>query len=433
VRLPFRHTGNPYFIGKFARIKAFDLTLRHFLRHCSGMKAIEIASNRQPSLNRRVSHSRYKYKKVLDGRKQPIRGLWERNGKFVARISTEDDDGMKRIRWVVMEEAETVAQAQEELKTLHVDRKRNELPILKRTPKFADYAAQYLAYFNSVKDAKRPATIQKERGAIRLWTEHMGGLRLDKIRRIHINSFIEKRQTDGMSGRTVNLDIITLRNVLKRAIEDQWLKVLPTENLRPLKWTPRKRSLVSQTDIDSLCKAALKVSKNGREFADYVLLMAYSGTRRNEALRIKWSDVDWKNEQLTIGADGLNKGREIRVVDFNQKLKEHLQQMFKRQAPDSQFLFPSPQRGDKDVSTKTFMESLRLARKESKLLFFNFHDCRHFFISYCVMSGIDYMTIARWVGHKDGGILIGKVYGHLNNEHTQAQAARLNFGPAIAA
>jgi hypothetical protein len=47
------------------------------------------------------------------------------------------------------------------------------------------------------------------------------------------------------------------------------------------------------------------------------------------------------------------------------------------------------------------------------------------------MSGIDFMTIARWVGHKDGGTLIGKVCGHLSNEHAQAQAARMNFGPAI--
>ena len=62
---------------------------------------------------------------------------------------------------------------------------------------------------------------------------------------------------------------------------------------------------------------------------------------------------------------------------------------------------------------------------------FGFHDCRHHFISYAVMSGIDYMTIARWVGHKDGGILIGKIYGHLSNEHAQTQAARLSFGPAV--
>lgn len=37
---------------------------------------------------------------------------------------------------------------------------------------------------------------------------------------------------------------------------------------------------------------------------------------------------------------------------------------------------------------------------------FEFHDCRHYFISMCVTSGINYMTIARWVGHSDGGVLI---------------------------
>jgi integrase len=397
------------------------------------MKASVTASSQSVAMVRRNAHSRYQYKKVLDGRKQPIRGLWERNGKFVARLAVEDDAGLKETRWVPLEDAETVAQAQDKLKTLHVNRSRNDLPVLKRTPKFADYAAQYLTYYETVKDAKRPSTIEKERGAIKLWNQHIGGLRLDKIRRIHINSFIEKRQADNKSGRTVNIDIIILRNVLKKAIDDQWIKVLPTENLRPLKSVPRKRNLVTQAEIDKLCEAALEVSKNGREFADYVSLMAYSGARRNEALRLKWADVDWGHDQLTIGADGLNKGREIRVVDLNQKLKEHLQEMSKRRAPDSEYLFPSPQRGEKDRPAKTFMESLRLARKQSGLTNFSFHDCRHFFISYCVMSGIDYMTIARWVGHKDGGVLIGKVYGHLSNEHTQAQAAKLNFNPALLA
>jgi integrase len=386
-----------------------------------------------PIANVSSSHSRFKYKRVLDGRKQPIRGLWERNGKYIARIAVEDSDGMKRTRWVPLVGAGTVPQAQERLKALHVDRTRNDLPVLKRTPKLVDYAAAYFAYYDAVKDAKRPATIQKERGALKLWIEHIGGLRLDKIRRVHINSFIQKRQADGMLGRTVNLDIIALRNVLKRAIDDQWLKVLPTENLRPLKWTPHKRGLVTGADIEQICAAALEVSKNGEEFADYIRLMAYTGARRNEALRLKWSDVDFPRGQLTIGSDGLNKGREVRTVDFNSKLKEHLKGMCKRRAPDSEFLFPSPQRGDKDVSSKTFMESLRLARKESGLTTFSFHDCRHFFISYSVMSGVDFMTIAKWVGHKDGGVLIGKVYGHLADAHTKQQAQKLNFGPAVVA
>lgn len=44
------------------------------------------------------------------------------------------------------------------------------------------------------------------------------------------------------------------------------------------------------------------------------------------------------------------------------------------------------------------------------------------------------MTIAKWVGHQDGGVLIGKVYGHLSkNEHAQLQAQRVHFGPEITA
>ena len=47
------------------------------------------------------------------------------------------------------------------------------------------------------------------------------------------------------------------------------------------------------------------------------------------------------------------------------------------------------------------------------------------------MSGIDFMTIAQWVGHVDGGVLIGKVYGHLANEHRQRMAQLVQFNPQI--
>jgi integrase len=145
---------------------------------------------------------------------------------------------------------------------------------------------------------------------------------------------------------------------------------------------------------------------------------------------LKWSDVDWERRQLTIGSDGMAKNRKARVVDFNAELETHLKDMATRRAPDTQWLFPSPQRGQKDEPAKSYVETMRLVRTEAKLTRFGFHDLRHYFISYCVMSGIDFMTIARWVGHQDGGVLIGKVYGHLSNEHAQRQAQRVNFGSA---
>jgi hypothetical protein len=43
------------------------------------------------------------------------------------------------------------------------------------------------------------------------------------------------------------------------------------------------------------------------------------------------------------------------------------------------------------------------------------------------MAGIDFMTIADWLDHSDGGILVGKVYGHLADAHKKAAARKLRF------
>ena len=47
------------------------------------------------------------------------------------------------------------------------------------------------------------------------------------------------------------------------------------------------------------------------------------------------------------------------------------------------------------------------------------------------MAGIAFMTIAAWLGHKDGGILVGKVYGHLLDEHRSKAAKLVHFGLSI--
>jgi integrase len=376
-------------------------------------------------------HRRTTYSKVMDKRKRPIRGLWERNGRYYAQITVEDQvTGIKRVKRVPLEGVTTDAQAVAKLQELLTQRRKGALPVLKRTPFFADYAKQYFDYYEKVKDAKRQSTIYTERIIINHWIEHLGHVRVDRITRALVNSFIAKRQAEGRSGRTVNLDVICFRNVMKRAVDDGWLTILPTLNLRPLKWTPQKRTLLPRGNIETLCQAALadKTFKNGREFADYIKLMAACGARRNETLRLKWSDVDWERKQLTIGSDGMAKNRKARVVDFNAELEAHLKAMASRRAPDTQWLFPSPQRGQKDDPAKSYVETMRLVRAAAKIEHFGFHDLRHYFISHCVMAGIDFMTIAKWVGHQDGGVLIGKVYGHLSNEHAQRQAQRVSFG-----
>lgn len=402
----------------------------------------EIAGQAQS--NRVRQHRTYEYHRVCDERKHPIRGLWVRNGRYYAQMVVEDQHtGQKRVRRVPLEKASTPSQAKAEMNELLLKRRKGNLPVLKRSPKFTAFADEYLEFHQQAKDKKRASTMETEGYAIDRWKAHLGERRLDKIARAHIDTYIAKRQTEGASARTVNLEVTVFRNVMNRAIDNKLISSLPTENLRPLKVIKRSRALIQPDEIDRLCGVGFKplfvegrVATEGEEgrpllnaqqLADYIRLMCYCGARLSEALRLRWSNVDWQNRQLTIGADGQTKSGKSRVVDFNAKLGSHLEAMSGRCAPHSEWLFPSPRRGEEDRPSRTFRESLLLARQACGMPRFGFHDCRHYFISFCVMSGIDYMTIARWVGHADGGILIGKVYGHLASEHMRRMAQRVSF------
>lgn len=55
------------------------------------------------------------------------------------------------------------------------------------------------------------------------------------------------------------------------------------------------------------------------------------------------------------------------------------------------------------------------------------HDFRHLFATLCIKAGVDIPTVSRWLGHSDGGALAMKTYGHLRQDHSQAQAEKVKF------
>jgi hypothetical protein len=75
-----------------------------------------------------------------------------------------------------------------------------------------------------------------------------------------------------------------------------------------------------------------------------------------------------------------------REVDFNPKPKTHLQETAKRRASDAQWLFRSPQRGEKVIHAQTFGESLGKSTEKAGLPRIGFDDPRHYFICYRVMN-----------------------------------------------
>ncbi len=87
-----------------------------------------------------------------------------RNGRYCERLAVEDPRTQQsRSRRIPFDGVHSPAQALARLNELRKGKRDHALPILHRTPKFGDYAGEYLAYFAKAKDAKRPKTVARLR------------------------------------------------------------------------------------------------------------------------------------------------------------------------------------------------------------------------------------------------------------------------------
>jgi integrase len=74
-------------------------------------------------------------------------------------------------------------------------------------------------------------------------------------------------------------------------------------------------------------------------------------------------------------------------------------------------------------------KTMDTAAKKLGLACLTRYDLRHLFATRCIENGVDIPTVSRWIGHKDGGALAMKVYGHLRNQHSASMAKLVNFAP----
>jgi len=83
------------------------------------------STSTQSKIVSRHQHRGATYNKVVDKRKRPIRGLWERNGRYYAQLTVEDQvTGFKQVKRVPMEGVSTDAQAVAKLHELLTQRRK---------------------------------------------------------------------------------------------------------------------------------------------------------------------------------------------------------------------------------------------------------------------------------------------------------------------
>ena len=164
-------------------------------------------------------------------------------------------------------------------------------------------------------------------------------------------------------------------------------------------------------------------SRDSINCADFAAGLAFTGCRKGEAGQIEWRDVDLEAGEIIIRGDPETgtKNCELRRVPL---------------IPDARGLFQQmrSERPGEPLDAKVFrvgecQKALDRACKKVGTDRITHHDLRHLFATRCIESGVDIPTVSRWLGHKDGGALAMKTYGHLRREHSIAQAQRITFTP----
>jgi integrase len=221
-----------------------------------------------------------------------------------------------------------------------------------------------------------------------------------------------------------NNTLSVLRHVLNVARE---AGVIYSNAADAVKRAPVRGKEIALPGVDQF-NALIAEMRNGHSrdsinCADYAAGLAVTGMRKGEANSLQWRDVDFDAGEIVVRGDAKTgtKNWELRRVPL---------------IPDACTLFQRMQseRAGEPLDAKVFrvgecQKALDRACKKVGAERITHHDLRHLFATRCIESGVDIPTVSRWLGHKDGGALAMKTYGHLRREHSIAQAQKVTFTP----
>lgn len=375
-----------------------------------------------------MSKSKVEFQKVKDKRGKRIRGLWQRGDVFYAQLRvTNPTTGKRRPQKFALDETvTTVPQAQQALAEMRAKEHRGELRGSKTVPTFGDYRAYYLSHAQ-----KNKHSLENEESFLKSWESFFGSdMRLDKISEAGIRDFLAKerqrisdRTEKPLSNHSLNVRVYALRSMLRMAKDERKIVRLPFDGIKKLKHTAEKKDIPTPEQIEKYVETAIaECPKSGKQFADYLRLLMFSGARETEALSLQWGDVDFEKRQVHFHRN--TKFGKTRYLDFNPKLEALLKDMEARRKKDVEWLFPSPRPNVQGGRITNFRRTLEKVREKAGV-HLSEHYLRHYFASKCVMAGVDRFTLVQWLGHADGGKLIANTYGHLDSKFQQTQAEKL--------
>jgi integrase len=219
-----------------------------------------------------------------------------------------------------------------------------------------------------------------------------------------------------------NNTVGTLRMIIETAIDAGARYDNPARFIKKVRVRAKPLFLPAQDQFHEIIESIERVNRRfSQDCGNLVRFLAFGGFRKSEAANIVWGDCDFEKEEIHVRGDPLTgtKNWTTRRVPMIPDMVEFLTRLRRERADE-----PTTQ---PVMCVRECQNAINSACKKLGIARFTHHDLRHLFATRCIESGVDIPTVSRWLGHKDGGALAMKVYGHLRDQHSVSMAQRVTF------
>ena len=306
-----------------------------------------------------------------------------------------------------------------------VERQRVEVQasVAKGNMRFGDALAAFrnrLASDNTLKPRSKVYREDRIAALLKSWPE----LEQTEVHKIAKHDCLSWSSRFGQSASPSNFNntVGSLRMVIDIAIEAGARYDNPARFIKKLRVRQKELNLPSHDEFHKLVANIEEVNRRfSRDCANLVRFLAFGGFRKGEAANITWADCDFDKKEITVRGDpetGTKNWTVRRVPMIPDMLK--LLHGLRESRMDELVSTPVMRVRECQIAIDSACKKIGIPR-------FTHHDLRHLFATLCIESGVDIPTVSRWLGHKDGGALAMKVYGHLRDQHSVAMAQKVSF------
>ena len=155
----------------------------------------------------------------------------------------------------------------------------------------------------------------------------------------------------------------------------------------------RRRREIKSNDLQIWYETVSNLSNDSLK--DYLILLLFTGLRKQEALKLEWDHVDLSNKTLTITDTKNRIPLALPLSDFTFEL---LKKRNDSRDTDAQFVFPGQGKTSHLVEPR---EAVKKVRKLSNIEF-SLHDLRRTFITNAESLDIPHYALKQLINHKQG-------------------------------